>query len=88
MKKIFFLPMAFAIIFLAFHAREATAEQDTSFTAFLQLFPKKNLPFNVSLKQMVKTIKNRHEIYQDSAERRNIGQPKVEKSMLNTNSVH
>ena len=64
--------MAFAIIFLAFHTRETTAKQDMSFAAFLQLFPKKNLPFDISLKQMVKIIKNKPEIYQDSAETQNI----------------
>ena len=66
MKKLFFLPMAFAIIFLAFHPRGTVVKQGTSFATFLKLFPKKDLPFDVSLKQMIKTIKNKPEIYQDS----------------------
>jgi hypothetical protein len=72
MKKLVFLPLVLACFILVSHTRESMKEKDMSFTAFLKLFPKEDLPYKISLKQMIKNGKKKPEIHQDSTEQANI----------------
>ena len=72
MKKLVFLPMILATILLISTTRTVLEDQDMSFSTFLQLFPKENLPFDISSKEIKQIIKKGKEYHQDSTEQRNV----------------
>ena len=72
MKKLIFLPLIFAAFIFVSHTKDDVKAKDTSFTSFLQLFPKEKLPYKISMKQIIKSTKKELAIKANSPERENV----------------